>query len=124
MTKTRKQMIRFLFIGVTSTSLYFFLLLIFQPFVSSIIFLTAICYTISMAFNFMAQALFTFQVQNLSPGKFLRYIIMHGCALLLNSIAMTILVNNLGLQILVSQVFVTGFITIMTFALSKSWVYN
>lgn len=124
MTETRMQVLRFILIGLLSTGLYFTLLIILDPLIPSIMLLAAVCYTISMAFNFLAQALFTFQVQRLSRQKLTRYSIMHGAALLLNSIMMSALVDVFELKLIIAQLFVTGIITVMTFALSKAWVYN
>lgn len=118
------QVLRFILIGLLSTGLYFTLLIILDPLIPSIMLLAAVCYTISMAFNFLAQALFTFQVQRLSRQKLTRYSIMHGTALLLNSIMMSALVDVFELKLIIAQLFVTGIITVMTFALSKAWVYN
>ena len=117
-------MLRFMLIGLFSTGLYFVLLIIFEPLIPSIMVLAAVCYIISMAFNFLAQALFTFQVQRLSGQQLTRYSIMHGAALLLNSTMMSGLVNILDFKLLIAQVFVTSIITVMTFALSKTWVYK
>jgi len=121
---SRMQMLRFMLIGLFSTGLYFVLLIIFEPLIPSIMVLAAVCYIISMAFNFLAQALFTFQVQRLSGQQLTRYSIMHGAALLLNSTMMSGLVNILDFKLLIAQVFVTSIITVMTFALSKTWVYK
>lgn len=124
MTEAQHQIIRFLATGLASTGLYFALLVILIPFVPSVIFLTAICYIISMGANFMAQAFFTFEVKRLSAKQLRRYVTMHGSAMLINSAAMSILVNNFHIQFFASQVLVTGFITILTFTVSKSWVYR
>ena len=124
MKDSRMQMLRFMLIGLFSTGLYFVLLIIFEPLIPSIMVLAAVCYIISMAFNFLAQALFTFQVQRLSGQQLTRYSIMHGAALLLNSTMMSGLVNILDFKLLIAQVFVTSIITVMTFALSKTWVYK
>lgn len=118
------QMFRFVLIGLSSTGLYFVLLIILEPLIASIMLLTAACYVISMVFNFLAQALFTFQVQRLSHQQLMRYSIMHGVALLMNSLLMSALVNVLDFRLVIAQVFVTGVITVMTFTLSKTWVYK
>lgn len=117
-------MLRFAMIGVTSTGLYFALLIIFESLFSSIILLTALCYGVSMSYNFLAQAIFTFQVEHLSSQQLIRYIVMHGIILFVNSTSMSILVTTLGMQLVIAQILVTGFVTILTFALSKSWVYE
>lgn len=117
-------MLRFVLIGLFSTGLYFALLILFEPLIVSIMLLAAFCYVISMAFNFVAQAVFTFQVQRLSPGQLVRYIMMHGLALVLNSISLSLLVQTFQLQLLVAQLFVTIFITVITFTVSKSWVFR
>lgn len=49
---------------------------------------------------------------------------MLGTALLLNSAMMGALVNVLDLRLVVAQLIVTSIITVMTFALSKTWVYK
>ena len=123
MKEEQLQFLRFALIGVASTALYFTLLIGLGPLIESIIFLTLICYTVSMALNFLAQGLFTFQQRRLTARQMGRYAVMHGCALVANSGAMAMLVDGLGVTILLAQVMVTGGIMIGTFLLSRNWVY-
>ena len=124
MSEYKRQALRFALIGVASTALYFGLLLLLEPLVASVFVLAAICYACAMGFNFLAQGLFTFQMQSLSSRQMGRYVMMHGGAMLVNSIAMSLLVDSLGLHILIAQVFVTGCIAVATFLLSKAWVFT
>lgn len=124
MTDTHRQALRFIVIGVFSTALYFGLLMALQSVVPSIMILTAICYILSMIFNFFAQGLFTFQVQRLTSPQMRRFVVMHLSALLVNSTAMEIMVNSVDLHIIAAQILVSGCITVATFLLSRRWVYN
>lgn len=124
MSDARRQVVRFAIMGLASTGLYFALLLALQPAIASVTLLTAVCYALSMAANFVAQGMFTFQVKRLSGRQLRRYLMMHGAALLMNSAAMGFLVNSLNLPLILSQIFVTGCITVFTFTVSKTWVYR
>lgn len=124
MSDARRQALRFAMIGAASTALYFGLLMALRPLIPSTLVLTAVCYALSMGFNFLAQGMFTFQVQRLSARQMRRYLLMQGGALVLNSGAMALLVDGAGVHILVAQVFVTGGITVATFLISRSWVYQ
>lgn len=124
MTEARRQMIRFAIIGVASTALYFGLLVSLRPVVPSTFLLAALCYALAMGFNFLAQGMFTFQQQRLTGRQMSRYVVMHGGALTVNSLAMALLVDGLGLHLVVAQLFVTGAITVATFVLSRAWVYT
>ena len=124
MTVLRNQALRFILIGATSTLLYFGLLIGLRPLIPSVLLLTAFCYSLSMGFNFLAQGMFTFQMQRLAPRQMRRYLVMHGSAMATNSAAMALLVNGFGIHLFASQIVVTGVITVATFLLSKSWVYT
>lgn len=124
MSILRSQLIRFVIIGLASTGLYFGLLFVSLKFVSSIVLVTAFCYALSMVFNFLAQGLFTFQMWRVTLSHLRRYIVLHLCALSINSLAMAALVNGLGIKVFIAQVFVTGAITLGTFSVSKLWVYR
>lgn len=120
----QRQMLRFAMIGVASTALYFGLLIVLRPIIGSIIVLTAVCYAVAMGLNFLAQGFFTFEVQRPSSRQMSRYVVMHGSALVANSLAMAGLVDALGVNLLVAQICVTGCITCATFLVSKLWVYT
>lgn len=124
MTETRRQMMRFALIGGVSTALYFGLLMALRPMIPSTLILTAICYGASMGFNFLTQAMFTFRQRNLTRRQIGRYVVMHGAALVVNSLSMKVLVDGLNVHILIAQIFVTSGVTVATFLLSRAWVYT
>ncbi len=117
------QSLKFIVIGVLSTALYFFLLILLEKHIGSTIILTFICYLISMFFNFIAQGLFTFQVQKFTKQQVRRYLILQGSNLVFNSAAMAVLLDGLTINILVAQVGVTACLTIYTYLVSRAWVY-
>ena len=124
MTKEQQRAVRFIVIGLLSTGLYFGLLILFRPLIASTFWLTAFCYGLAMCLNFLAQGFFTFEAKALSHRNLGRYIVMQGSALLLNSLAMALFVDRFGMPLLLSQVFVTGVITVMVYFVSKTWVYR
>lgn len=117
------KVVRFGIIGVASAAFYFGLLIALKPFIGSVIALAALCYVIAMGFNFLAQALFTFQAKKLTQRQLKRYIVMQGTALIANFLAMALLVDGFGLPLLPSQLGVTAVVTIFTYMTSKKWVY-
>ncbi len=117
------KIIRFGIVGVASTAFYFGLLVTLKPLIGSVIVLTALCYVLAMGFNFLAQALFTFQTEKLTRRQLKRYTIMQGAALVANSLMMAVLVDGLSLSLVPSQLGVTAVVTIFTYMTSKNWVY-
>jgi putative flippase GtrA len=124
MTTIRSQPLRFIVIGLASTALYFALLLLLQPYIASTALLAALCYAVSMAFNFIAQGLWTFARQRLSSSNVLRYVCVQGSALLANAWAMGALVDGIGLPLIPSQIAVTAVVTVFVYLLSVAWVYR
>lgn len=124
MNKELGRTLRFGLIGLASTGFYFALLVLLGPLIGSTILLTALCYGLAMVFNFLAQGLFTFQAKTLTRGQLVRYIVMQGSALVVNSGAMFVAVDLWGLALIPSQLGVTACITAGTYLASRNWVYR
>lgn len=56
--------------------------------------------------------------------NFYALVVMHVCAMTLNSLLMAGLVDGLHLPLYLTQVVVTLFISAMIFVVSKHWVYQ
>lgn len=117
------QPLRFVLIGLASTALYFGLLIALRGAIPGTFALTAVCYALSMVFNFAAQGLFTFRAARLTGQSARRYAVMQIGALLANSLAMVALVDGLGAPLLVAQLGVTGAVAAAVYVISKRWVY-
>jgi putative flippase GtrA len=113
---------RFALVGLASTGLYFGLLVALAGAIGRVWLLTMLCYAASMAFNYLAQARYTFRAGAASATRLRRYALMHAAAMALNSAAMTALAA-LGWPLLVAQVLVTGALTLGTFLTSRHWVF-
>jgi putative flippase GtrA len=118
------QPMTFLAVGASSAALYFLLLWAMQPWIAGTILLTAVCYTVSMAYNFLLQSALTFRSAAPDRKNVLRFVIMHLAALSLNSLSMWGLVDGLSLPLIASQLLVTASITVFVFLASKHWVYR
>lgn len=99
-------------------------LCLMQPVVQSTVLLTALCYVMSMVFNFLAQGLWTFKSSRLSGRNLRRYLLMQGSAMVVNSTVMGILIDRMEFLLIPSQIFVTGCITVCVYVLSRHWVYK
>lgn len=119
-----RRLLRFATVGLLSTAFYFLLLLALRPFFQSTALLAATCYGTAMLFNYTVQSLWTFKVRQLSGQSAFRYICMQGCAMIVNSAAMALLVDVLGLMLVPSQLLVTACVTVGIYALSANWVYR
>ena len=124
MRQSRTRPLRFVLIGGASTALYFALLLLLRPSIPSTTLLAALCYAISMGFNFVAQGLWTFQSGRLSSRNLMRYGCMQGAGLVVNAAVMGVLVDGLDLPLLPAQIAVTGLLTLCVYFLSANWVYR
>ena len=116
--------LRFGLVGIASTGFYFALLILLDYAIESTILLTALCYGMAMVFNFLAQGLFTFQVKALNRSQLTRYVVMQGTALILNSVAMFVFVDQWAFPLISAQLLVTACITLGTYLVSKNWVYR
>ncbi len=116
--------LRFGLIGIASTGFYFLLLIILRPLIPSTMLLAAICYAIAMAFNFLAQGLFTFQTTKLTGKQLGRYIVVQGTALIVNSVALAGAVDRMGFALIPSQLVITAVVTVCVYVVSKRWVFG
>lgn len=116
--------LRFGLVGIASTGFYFALLILLDYAIESTILLTALCYGMAMVFNFLAQGLFTFQVKALTRSQLARYVVMQGTALILNSVAMFVFVDQWAFPLISAQLLVTACIILGTYLVSKNWVYH
>lgn len=117
-------MAKFGLVGVSSTLLYFGLLFLFEGMIESIFFLTSVSYAFSMGYNYLVQGRFTFQSPKATKQSFSRFVIMHGTALVLNGIAMSLLVSGIGMSLYPAQIMVTILVAIGTYVVSRNWVFG
>jgi putative flippase GtrA len=115
---------KFGLVGAASAAVYFLCLFVLRPFLFSTIILTAISYIVSAVFNFLAQSSFTFRVKTGAPSMPVRFIAMHGVCLVLNSALMNLAVDVLGQGLFLSQIAVSLFVALVSFAMSASWVFR
>lgn len=118
-----RQAARFGLVGLSSTGLYFLLLVLLEGRIGSLVLLTACCYVLSMSCNYLLQNWFTFQAGRPTKATIMRFVSMHLGALAFNSATMAALVDGLGAPLFQAQVAVTGFIATSTYLISKNWVY-
>lgn len=124
MTSGSGAAFRFIIIGIASTGLYFGLLVALRPMIASTALLAAVCYGLSMIFNFLAQGLWTFRSSRLGGPQIRRYAIMQGGAMGINSLGMQTLVERFEVPLLTSQLMITSLVTACVYVLSKRWVYR
>ena len=111
-------------VGLLSVAVYFLCLFLLENVIENTIVLTATCYLISMAFNYICQSTFTFETSPDSKSQTLRYIAMQLFCMAVNSGLMYGLVDLFGLNLFLSQVFTTGAVAALSFILSVCWVYR
>lgn len=118
-----RQAAKFGLVGLSSTGLYFLLLVLLEGKIGSLPLLTACCYVLSMCYNYLLQSWFTFRAGRPTKATIMRFVQMHLGALAFNSSMMTVLVEGLRAPLFPAQVVVTGLIAISTYLISKKWVY-
>lgn len=118
------RFLKFGLIGLSSTGLYFVLLAVFRPIISNVFFLTALCYALSMIYNYLLQGRITFQSPHITQRSIFRYILMHLGAMIFNSAAMGFLVTGMGTPLYPTQICVTVLVAIFTYSVSKHWVFK
>lgn len=114
---------RFALVGLSSTGLYFALLWGLRGAIGSVPVLAAVCYAISMVYNYVLQSWFTFRAGRPTGRSVLRFVAMHLGAMALNSALMAGLVEGIGAPLFAAQVVVTGIVSVLVFLVSKHWVY-
>lgn len=115
---------RFAFVGVASAGVYFALLWALSPIVHRAAALAAICYVGSMGFNFLAQNFFTFGRQSVTGVSLGKYLTMHAGLIAINSGLMGLLVDRMSFNLYLAQAMTTGIVMVISFAVSKMWVYR
>ncbi|MET0249979.1 MAG: GtrA family protein [Sphingobium sp.] len=118
------RIFRFALVGLSSTAIYFVLLWGLRDAIGSVIILTAVCYLVSMVYNFVLQSAFTFRAGPPTRHAVLRFALMHCMAMGINSASMAGLVTGLHMPMFAAQVVVTALVSILVFLASKHWVYG
>lgn len=116
--------LRFIAVGLSSTAFYLAALWALGRWIHSLIILTALCYLLSMACNFVLQSTFTFRAGPPTRHALLRFGTMHLLAMAGNSGLMYLLVSDWRIPLFGAQVAVTGVISVCIFIVSKTWVYR
>lgn len=118
------KILRFAAVGLSSTGFYMAALWALSGWIGSVIALTAFCYLLSMAYNFVLQGTFTFRAGRPTKQALLRFCTMHLAAMTFNSGLMYLLVSGLRVPLFGAQIVVTALISVFVFLLSKAWVYR
>lgn len=116
--------VRFGLVGLGSVGVYFIALFLLHPVIDNTITLTGTAYVISAIFNFILQNFFTFRAEKIHSGKVVKYILMHGLCMVINSTVMYLLVDQAGQNLYVSQAITTAIVAAVSFALSSLYVYK
>jgi putative flippase GtrA len=114
---------KFALVGGISVAVYFLIIFVMAPIISSTVVLAAVAYVGSAIFNYVLQRNFTFRARIPHALSFSRYIGMHVIALVINSGLMVLLVDVATVNLYVAILIVAGFIAVMNFLLSRFWVY-
>jgi putative flippase GtrA len=115
---------RFGIVGFLSVAIYFAFMYLLRGIIAHTGLLAAVCYGLSMVANFLMQSQFTFRSPLREAGIMRRYLMMHGLALALNSLAVMVLVDGFALPLFIAQAYVTLFLVLFTFLMSQFWVFR
>ena len=110
-------------VGILTVAIYFLVLWIAVRAINSTIVVTLLAYLASAAFNYLMQRNFTFQARLANRTSLRRYAVMHASAMVANSAAMYLLVDVAGTNLYLAQLIVTAIIAILSFLLSRFWVF-
>ncbi len=114
---------KFGLVGLTTVGLYFLVLTLARPFIANVVALSLLAYVASAAFNFVAQARFTFG-STPTGTRLTRYMLMHLLCMGLNATLIHSLITRIGMEFYTAQILVTVIIAGTSFVLSKLWVYR
>lgn len=119
-----RKAVKFGAVGLSSVAVYFVILALLRPVIASVALLAAVAYVGSAVFNYIAQSRFTFDADTRDTGAMLRYGLMHGLCIVINSAGMHLSVVVWGLNFWLSQLAVTVLVAGTSFLLSYLWVYD
>lgn len=119
-----RKIVKFAVVGLLSVAIYFVFLFFLEPVFSNYAVLGAVCYTLSMIFNYFAQKLFTFQQTGQHKRALSRYAAMHLLCMGINSLGLTLLVGQAAMNLYFAQLIVTGVVVAISFVLSNTWVFS
>ncbi|MBK0329370.1 GtrA family protein [Rhodobacteraceae bacterium F11138] len=114
---------KFGLVGLSTVGLYFVVLALARPFIANVVALSLFAYVASAAFNFVAQARFTFG-STPTGARLTRYILMHLLCMGMNAVLIHTLIERMGTEFYTAQILVTVIIAGTSFVLSRVWVYR
>lgn len=119
-----KTGLRFGGVGIATIIVYFCVMALLDTVLENVVYLSTAAYVISAVFNYSLQSQLTFGSSIADSGAVLRYLVMHGGLMGLNSALMYLLVAVLGFWLYGAQMIATCVVAMTSFGLSYLWVYR
>lgn len=125
MQATKKQLVRFLVVGASSTALnylVFFILFSFLEF--SYLLASALGFIAGVLLGYSLNKFWTFAVKEHCIKEFLKYLGVYGFSLLLSLVVLAFLVENLSLDARLANIMVIMITTVVNFSGVKLLVFK
>jgi len=117
--------IKFLVVGGAATLIQYVLLVgLVELTVINVVILSGVSYAVSAVFNYLVNYYFTFKSVASHRVATIKFLLVAGCGLLLNTFAVYVMVEIQNMHYLVSQVLATTVVLLWNFSIHKYWTYN
>ncbi len=81
-------------------------------------------YVAGIAYGFLLNKRWTFKAQGESAQQALRFVALYGFIYVLNVALLMLLVERWTLGPFLAQIFILGFLTLLSFAVQKRWIFT
>lgn len=121
------QFLRFGFVGAVVASAHLVFVFLLTDVVGVwYIYSTIISYIVATGINFFLQKFYVMRHSEMSGAhiQFVKYVLLALLSLLINTAGMYTLVQFLGVPYFYAQVLVIGFLAVVTFAVSRTYIFR
>lgn len=116
------KIIRFGMVGLV-TSVFYMVIFYFMLQLTTLVAAAIICYIIVTITNYLMQSIFTFRQKSRDLSKFVRFFLMHMVCMSFNATMVWLLVNQFGLDAMISQASMVLPTAALSFVLANRWVF-
>lgn len=120
----KKSFLRFLVVGGTATALqYLIMFALIRAIAMNAVWASGIGFVISAAFNYLANARFTFRRATSHSQSLPRFLVTLGAGCLINVVVLYCL-TRLGVSLILSQLLTTGVVLIWNYTINAIWTFR
>lgn len=118
------QFARFAVVGAANTLIYFAIYVALVEIAAPYIIASLLAFAVSAFMGYTMHRLWTFGSGDFDRTGFARWLILQGTVTLTNVLALAFAVGVMGLGKIVGQAIILPFIPLLTFVISRRWIFQ